>query len=275
MIRSSQLSIYGLSLINAMLANKDYNVLKNTTLNEKFKILPQDHIERGSESRPVYPRLNYIVIGMGGNNLINVNQGYKLSPHRVTDAALFQHLPFILRPIGEDIRGTSREKYRLRKELEINGKQYVGYYAKKISSIDYRPYNLLVTNTDGVDELKILDTNTDKFLNPQPYNKPTDKDIVLEQDTVINRFKIEFRLDETDKKELKNVLKVLDIGEDIRLTELGICQGGDTYAGGYLEAIDMQVAFFIDINIPLNIELNSTEKTRLDIELGGAEPFYR
>ena len=60
MVKSSQLSIYGLSLINAMLANRYYKVHKNTTLNEKFSIYPTDHTPMGTIEQPVFPRLRYL-----------------------------------------------------------------------------------------------------------------------------------------------------------------------------------------------------------------------
>ena len=66
LVKASQLTIFGLGLINAMLANRYYSVSINTTLNEKFGILTNEHTPKGTLLTPIYPRLKYLVIGNGG-----------------------------------------------------------------------------------------------------------------------------------------------------------------------------------------------------------------
>ena len=65
MVKASQITVYGLGLINAMLSNRPYNVYPNTTLNEKFNVLAKEHVISTSKSL-VYPRLKYFGIGIGG-----------------------------------------------------------------------------------------------------------------------------------------------------------------------------------------------------------------
>lgn len=274
MVKSSQLSIYGLSLINAMLANRYYKVHKNTTLNEKFSIYPTDHTPMGTIEQPVFPRLRYFVLGVGGTPYIEDVSSYKYSQHSVLDAALFKHIPFIVRPINDDIDVITRQKYRLRKMIEINGNQYYAYYAKVCDLIDYRNYNFLVNKVNGNDILSIMSFDSDKYLNPTPVIKPSDPKVVTSVSSVINRFKLEFNLLEDEQKEIREVLKLFNLQDCKKITELGICHGYDLPTSYGYETLDTQISYFVDIDLDVILDLNSANKFQRNIELGGAEPFY-
>ena len=274
MVKSSQMSIYGLKLINAFLANRYYSVIPNTTLNEKFNIMTDQHIPKGTVEHPTFPKLRYFVIGTGGLDVINSNADYKMSGHRVLDAALFNHIPFILRPVINDITPEQRLKYRLRKELIIDGQYYYAYYAKVIDLVDYRDYNFIIKKVDGQDILSIMDEDSYTFLNPVPYFKPTDKDAVLNVDTVINRYKMEFNLSVNEQIELQNVLSILQL-DTTKITEIGVCHGYDVIAPYGYETIDTQISYFVDIDLDTQIDFDLTKPFERNIELGGAEPFFR
>nr|DAF06469.1 MAG TPA: hypothetical protein [Caudoviricetes sp.] len=274
MVKSSQLSIYGLALINAMLANRYYKVHKNTTLNEKFNIKPTEHTPQGTIQIPIFPRPKLFVLGVGGTPYIDNVNSYKYSQHSVLDAALFKHIPFVIRPINDDLTDTQREKYRLRKTILVKGDEYYAYYAKVCDLIDYRNYNFLVNKVEGNDILSIMNFDSDRYLNPQPVIKPSDPKVVTEVNSVINRFKFEFRLIEEEQKELKNVLKVLDMEDVAKITELGICHGYDIPTTYGYESLDTQITYFVDIDLDVALDLNSTNRFIRNIELGGSEPFY-
>nr|DAI38263.1 MAG TPA: hypothetical protein [Caudoviricetes sp.]DAP91586.1 MAG TPA: hypothetical protein [Caudoviricetes sp.] len=274
MIKSSQLTIYGLTLINAMLANRYYKVHKNTTLNEKFSVMPGDHTPTGTIEQPVFPRVKYFVLGVGGNIIIDNVNAYKYSPHSVLDAALFNHIPFIIREVSNDLDMYTRQKYRLRKTINIKGTDYYAYYARVCDLIDYRNYNYLVNKIDKNDVLSIMQFDSDRYLNPTPVHKPSDPKLAIETNSVINRFKMEFNLLEDEQKELKNVLKLLDLENVVKITELGICHGYDVSTSYGTEAVDMQVTYFVDLDLDVMLDLNSKEKFQRAIEIGGAEPFY-
>jgi PHIKZ139 len=274
MVKSSQLSIYGLALINAMLANRYYKVHKNTTLNEKFNIKPTEHTPQGTIQIPIFPRPKLFVLGVGGTPYIDNVNSYKYSQHSVLDAALFKHIPFVIRPINDDLTDTQREKYRLRKTILVKGDEYYAYYAKVCDLIDYRNYNFLVNKVEGNDILSIMNFDSDRYLNPQPVIKPSDPKVVTEVNSVINRFKFEFRLIEEEQKELKNVLKVLDMEDVAKITELGICHGYDIPTTYGYESLDTQITYFVDIDLDVALDLNSTSRFIRNIELGGSEPFY-
>ena len=274
MVKSSQLSIYGLALINAMLANRYYKVHKNTTLNEKFNILPTDHTPQGTIQVPIFPRPKLFVLGVGGTPYIDNVNSYKYSQHSVLDAALFKHIPFVIRRINDDLDSITRQKYRLRKIITVKGDEYYAYYAKVCDLIDYRNYNFLVNKVNGNDILSIMNFDSDRYLNPTPVVKPTDPATVTNVNSVINRFKFEFLLTEDEQKELRNVLAILEREDIAKITELGICHGYDIPTTYGYESLDTQITYFVDIDLDVALDLNSTIRFQRNIELGGSEPFY-
>lgn len=274
MVKASQLTIYGLSLINAMLANRYYSVLKNTTLNEKFMINPYEHTPKGTVSTPVFPKVRLFTIGIGGREVIENVDEYRFSQHSPVDAALFKHIPFVIRSIDNDVTPEQRLNYRLRRLENINGKTYIVYYAKVCTLVDYRPYSFLVHKVNGNDTLSIFDTNSDIFLNPVPTNKPTDLKLALDAPTILNRFKFEFYLNSFDQAELLNVFKILGLADSTRITEIGICHGYDTHASYGLESVDTQITYHIDTELDIILDFDIREGFKRNIELGGAEPMF-
>lgn len=274
LVKASQLTIFGLGLINAMLANRYYSVSINTTLNEKFGILTNEHTPKGTLLTPIYPRLKYLVIGNGGIPVADDATNYRFSQHCAIDGALFNHLPFALKTPSEDFNDVERRRYRLRKEVRIDGELYYAYYARVVETIDYRGYPYLITHRDGVDVLSVFNTNIERILNPRPVIKPDKPLDSLRVDTVINRFKLEFFMSEKDQEELQNVYKILKISQYTKLTEIGVCHGYDVIVPYGLEVADMQISYFLDIDLDVALEFDARAVFKRNLELGGAEPFY-
>ena len=274
LVKASQLTIFGLGLINAMLANRYYSVSINTTLNEKFGILTNEHTPKGTLLTPIYPRLKYLVIGNGGIPVADDATNYRFSQHCAIDGALFNHLPFALKTPSEDFNDVERRRYRLRKEVRIDGELYYAYYARVVETIDYRGYPYLITHRDGVDVLSVFNTNIERILNPRPVIKPDKPLDSLRVDTVINRFKLEFFMSEKDQEELQNVYKILKISQYTKLTEIGVCHGYDVIVPYGLEVADAQISYFLDIDLDVALEFDARAVFKRNLELGGAEPFY-
>lgn len=274
LVKASQLTIFGLGLINAMLANRYYSVSINTTLNEKFGILTNEHTPKGTLLTPIYPRLKYLVIGNGGIPVADDATNYRFSQHCAIDGALFNHLPFALKTPSEDFNDVERRRYRLRKEVRIDGELYYAYYARVVETIDYRGYPYLITHRDGVDVLSVFNTNIERILNPRPIIKPDKPLDSLRVDTVINRFKLEFFMSEKDQEELQNVYRILKISQYTKLTEIGVCHGYDVIVPYGLEVADMQISYFLDIDLDVALEFDARAVFKRNLELGGAEPFY-
>nr|DAN71470.1 MAG TPA: hypothetical protein [Caudoviricetes sp.] len=273
MVRASQITVYGLGLINAMLAKRPYVVYDNTTLNEKHNVLPTRHMV-ANHKHPEYPILRYFAIGIGGIPIIeDVNQ-YRYSQHSPLDAALFKQIPFAIKPVDNDFLPSERDKYRIRVPMDIRGEKYWAYYLKTTTSVDYRGYSYIVRKVNGEDVLSMLDINTDKFLNPEPSFKPLSKEDMLTAPTVINRFKLELELDERDQLELQNVLHLLDLPVTTKITEIGVCFGHNVLTNDGYELIDAQIAYHIDVDLDVSVTFDARIPFKENIELGGAEPLW-
>lgn len=84
--------------------------------------------ERNSDDeRYRYQRTcNYFMVGAGGR----VVSG-KPSLARNYETKLYEPIPFRCVPVSNDLSAEDRAQYRLRKVIQINGEDYVAYYAKK------------------------------------------------------------------------------------------------------------------------------------------------
>jgi hypothetical protein len=98
MVLNSQKTIYGLHLNLAKMLNLPYVISDNTTLNEKFQIANNETLANNE-----YTSIKYYTIGNGGVNIINNGNGYSYSEHSPVDAALFNHIPWIMREINNDV----------------------------------------------------------------------------------------------------------------------------------------------------------------------------
>ena len=138
MVISSQRTLYNVDLHLSMLLGRDYMTKPNTTLNEKFDVLADVNVPEG-----MYPKLQYYCIGIGGDQLSESVSGFPVSEHSPMDAALFEQIPFVIRPIQQDLTPTERANYRFRVIETIKNETYVCYYLKVIPKIAKLEFNLM------------------------------------------------------------------------------------------------------------------------------------
>lgn len=275
MIFPAQRTIYGQDLALAQSLGLEYNMIPNTTLNEKLGVLPQVEKPAG-----VYPIIRYLTIGCGGQSIIDNPTTYPYSVHHPTDASPFKIMPFIIRERDRDLTFAERQKYRLRKELVVDGNNYVAYYLKVLV-----PDKDIIYRSDVVQFSKTISpfSFTDRdVLNPVPISK-IDK-ITSNSSVYIAKFaKIVFELKEEEVREIDNVFTVMRnvlfpgyagvLNNSI--TELGLCSGIDqTAQDGSIESICTQVAHHIDVSFDIDIYLNSKTSFYKTFELGGTEPLF-
>lgn len=262
---TTQRTLFGVDLALAQLFGANYETLPNTTLNEKFGILPGITVPPGS-----YPTLNYICIGVGGDAALDNSNNFVYNNHSPLDGALFKHIPFVMKKLDEDLSVADRAKYRFRKEEFHNSNTYACYYLKKIPSNLYDQKFFKVSNVNGESYLTTYDMNTPEILNPKPRTRELDinKMDSTEFITKLTRFKMELSSEEL--KELDNVYKVLDIGHR-KLSEIGLCSGIEQTTGDIMEASCVQLLFHFGMNIDLTYTINTNSSFVKYIELGGAE----
>jgi len=267
-VYNSSRTIYNIKLQTCMMAGLPYVALPNTTLNEKFDILQYEQFKCVTKDCG-YPRINGIVIGNGGVDIINSDiVNLKMGKHSPVDAALYNHIPFIIRPVDEDLELDFRTKYRLRVEEAIGGTRYALYYMKLYDDFFYDNNIYVITGNEVIPSAKIFNTYRNDLLNPSPLQN---NDLVMMEDTpyIVNIFRIPFQLNEDDINELNNVFNILNIKDRI-ITEIGITTGIDyTLPDGYPESILTQIGFFVDVS--LDLQLLDIPQVEFEIELGGGE----
>jgi hypothetical protein len=100
---------------------------QNSTLNEYFNVGKRTSVPNK------YPAVNYIALGIGGEyNEVGLLNKVITKPkvHQLTNAAAFEHIPFLLVPLANDLSADARANYRMRVIETYDGTQYAAYYVK-------------------------------------------------------------------------------------------------------------------------------------------------
>lgn len=129
-----------------MSKNIPFSIMQYSTLNEKFQI---SHSEPPASG---YPQVKYLAIGNGGHSYtlgVNNIPSTNINMHSITDAALFNHIPFALVPVSSDLTPAQRAKYRIRVLETINGVDYFAYYLKVLETDVTAPSHNIVTISNG------------------------------------------------------------------------------------------------------------------------------
>lgn len=275
MVRTAQKTLYATDLHLHMLAGVNYTPQTNTTLNEKFML----NVDAVSGNK--YPTLKYFCIGIGGSSPIQGDGFYVSSEHSPLDAALFQHLPFIIRPVKSDLTENERTNYRLRVLTTITGVQYACYYLKVLPTMDIPSYFNTIETVTPKDTTKlpystisVFDTNIPELLSPTPRNRNIDINKINSISKITKTGKITLEFTENDLNEIKNSMKILGLSSS-SIREIGLCCGHDLATNLGTEAIHVQIMFHVGIDIPLTIKLNTETSIKRFIELGGEEPLVR
>lgn len=270
-------TIYGSALQTALLRRIPYVIPDHTTLNEKFGV--------GAGVAPaVTPGIVAIVIGNGGHEVKAGSDGVPYeSPirHRASDAALYSHLPWVLRPEGDDLTDVERLAYGLRAKVVYNNQNYIAYYAKLTTdTVASKIINLLhtvVTNGDEVTKPFIPDETN---LSPKPPVTSPTEPTTTNGDYLSVSNVIEMLFETKDVTELVNVAKIM-YNNPLRATisEVGIVTGNvQAFTGpgtgtenvNYQEIMGAQIASHVTTYYPVGYANRGFE---LEIEMGATEPM--
>jgi hypothetical protein len=240
---------------------------------------------QAGQSSPNTPTLNYFGIGIGGHTMTAGTNGiYLPTPveHEATDAALFNHLPFVLCLPNADLSQTEQAAYAMRTTLTISGTTYIAYYLKRLDySTTQIQMQLKSVASDGTVTTTTFVPSTSN-LNPTPSALTTSGENITTGNYVTSTAKVTITLSETDIQNLLNVANIIYGSEDYALiSEMCLCTGVDklipvTSSSGasytFNEAIMVQVASFVNTMIPV-LFLNSDVSLVLD--LGATEALLK
>lgn len=269
-------SIYGAYLQTCALLGFNVDIKPNSTLNQKFDLFPNE-IFNSDET----PTVKYLTIGNGGHTASMGVDGLPLInpvPHSPRHAALYNHLPFIIREVTEDLTPGERLLYRLRVPRTIDGVNYMCYYAKVLDLSMVEPKIELRNNTDGI--ITATDfTPSLADLNPVKPVIPVNGNITSTGNYLASTAKIEFVMNEAEITELLNACNIIYGSDNYAfISEIGLCSGVDRSLMGnfggpssaYTEAVGVQIMNFISTAIPAYALSTSITQT---IDVGSTSPL--
>jgi hypothetical protein len=267
-------TVYSASLQTNQLLGLPTVIKEHSTLNEKFNI-HQDVVMADIDK----PTLKYITIGNGGHRMVmGTNNIYIPQPiqHTPRHAALYNHLPFVLRLPLDDLAPSERIKYRLRRLETHDGVVYVAYYLK-VLDVSATITQLELRNvTDGITtSTAFVPTIAD--LNPTPPPLTPGGVISTTGDYISATAKVPFLMTTTDIAEFLNVANIIygDVNYGI-ISEVGLCSGIDKNLMGnfngvsssYTDAIGVQIVSFINTFFATNF---ANDELRVLFDIGSTE----
>jgi hypothetical protein len=252
-------------------------------LNEKLGIVKDSVMVKGE-----VPAVQYLAIGNKGHKFSIGAEGVAKTEeleHRPTDAALYNQIPFVLRPASADLTPVERAKYALRKEVIVSGNPYIAYYLKRIpasTSVPEMVYKSVYTDptTNATNTVFEAFVPSSRNLNPVPPDLTNNAAITTTGDYVSSTAKVSLDLSPEEVQEILDACNILygDPAYAI-ISEIAICSGVDRIysldfngvVSNYAEANFVQICSFIFSMISLQHSVNGV-KCILDI--GSTEPLF-
>lgn len=248
----------------------------NTTLNQKFDIQPDAIIPP-----TVKPTLKCFTIGIGGHTYITGSTGIPLSQgidHTSDNFGLYNHLPFVLRPINNDLIAADRARYCLRKVVLINGVNYYAYYGKRLSMEGVKVKETRRTVVDGETQEDLFEP-TEANLSPKPPAIPNTGVTTSSGEYLATSSIVPMPFTEKDVQELYNVAKIIYGDERYAIiSEFGFCTGVDANVtvntpGGnvsFVEVVGCQLSAIISGHYELVFNSKGFD---FSLEVGAVQPL--
>ena len=272
------------NLINkACVTNQSLTIPQFTTLNEAYNI-------RASESIGVKNgrdfELKFFMLGVRGSDGLGQDQNgvtqFRTNQHQPIDGNVFVGIPFVVRPVSDDLDNLTRAKYRLREVRTINTIQYAIYWGKLIDFDDYNPQLLKIYKDPltGAEDVKTYIPVSDD-LHPVPVELTSANTVPISNTYVNGSAILNCTLNENDVEELKNACRIVfnDAGY-ARPNEVAIMYGidndtdGDIGGGQYIrytESLSTVVGHFITERS--GREANNNREIELVFDHGASEPM--
>lgn len=253
-----------------------FQQFEDTTLNQKFDIQAGALLPPGSR-----PALKFYTIGIGGHGYTMGPNSIPLSQvidHSSGDAGLYQHLPFVLRPINDDLTAGERSRYCLRKIIEVDGTNYVAYYGKRLNMTGVIPK---MTKRTIVDDQTVIEeyVYTEANLSPTPPEIPNTGAVTTSNEYLATSAIIPMPFTEADVAELYKVAEILFGDRRMAvISEFGFCTAVDadvsinTPAGAvtFKETICAQIATIISGHYEM---IYNSKGFDFNLEVGAVQPL--
>jgi hypothetical protein len=269
-------TVYGANLQTSQYLNRPVQIPVNSTLNEKFSVNADATLNPGE-----MPAVKYIAIGIGGHQMATGtnNISYPVPvQHLPRHAALYSQLPFVMRPLTDDLASQDRLKYRLRVIQTYNSIQYACYYLKVLDLTTTVVQLNLMTVQDGVTTSTPF-TPALSDLNPTPPPLNNQGQNITTGDYIEATAQVPFVLTPDDLTEFLNVCGIIygDANYSF-ISEIALVSGVDRLLTGpgngapisYTDAIALQITSFINVFYAAQF---SNAGISLTLDIGNVEPM--
>jgi len=234
---------------HARIKRETYVPLEHGSLNEKFGIAE-------SEIQPAgYPDLGYLHIGVNGTGHVADGSGTSLPiryAHYADHASLFRAIPFVMRPVANDLSPAERSRYRLRVKQTYNSIEYWCYYLLKIDFEAGLP-SIFARDTDGNETAF---TPSAAMQNPARVHSPTDQAAPLSENVLITESYFDISLDSTDISNLRDVGDIILGQENFTIDEIGVVSAYDVAGftnegASYTEVVTAEIMYHMETLSPV------------------------
>jgi hypothetical protein len=241
----------------------DVELEPNTTLNEKYNILPNMSVPSG-----IMPKLMYLGVGIDG-----IGENIKTGHHKYIHTGLYNAIPFLCRNLNNDLTTSEASKYRFRVVKTIGGVDYAFYYLKYIESISDSVNTKTITKNINDTAGGVVDRfNTDdpEILSPTPASTTQELDLTKTL-YYFTECKIPISLNQEEKDEMINAYHILTGLNTIpNIVEMCLYTGLDTVLeNGLTEAYAVRSGVFYPVPYELQSLLSSSGITQRYIDIGG------
>lgn len=248
----------------------------NFCLNQKLGIYPDEFPTTNERSA-----VRYLAIGNGGHEMVVGGNGrirWKAVNHEPRHAALYNQLPFVLRPLTNDLSLTERAKYRLRRIETWGGVPHAAYYLRVLdktgveAGLEFRTVNNGVTTSTPY-------SPTLEDLNPVPPVLVAGQAVTTTGDYIASSAKINYTMTPEEVQEFINATTIIE-GEAgyAVISEMAVVSGVDRSVtqtiGGqpqtYIESIYAQVTSFLATAFVMEYQ---TDGIAMTFDVGNVEPL--
>lgn len=274
-MKTSVRTIYGALVQSAGRWGGNLRILPNSTLNQKFAVHADAYPYDGE--RVV---TKYLGIGIKGIDIELVRGLYKINfrNYLPSMASLFEHVPFLMRRVSEDLTPQERARFRLRVIREYNGVFYACYFLRVLEddgvpAISEKRITINGTIIPNVWEPTLAD------LNPSPIVIDPNQQIANGNEHLAASKKMQLVFSPADIQEIISAITIIygDPGF-AELSEFGLFSGVDRSVPGdfngmtqnYTEAIYAQVNDFLRTRVSCPDSLGGKI---INIDAGTVEPL--
>lgn len=243
------------NLLNkCIITGRPFDVPQYTTLNEKYKVLAEESLGQ-KNSRDFF--LKYFGIGVRGSNCDGKDSNgvtkMKVNQHQPIDANLFTAVPFLARPVDNDLDNFNREKFRMRTVEARNGIPYAFYWLMLINFDNYNPSEKKITRDEvtGVEDVKPYIHRKDDLENPQPVDFTSVGSVPISNEYVNSSAILDCSLTQADLREISLACKIYyNDASYASINEVGVAYGIDTQnrgeigGGGTIQYTEVASAIF-------------------------------